>query len=634
MTAVGGRPPPGGEAPHMPPHMQADAAAGALRAAEAARIAGRFAAAEAILAEAIGTIPDHPGPDHAALLICHAWVAQQDARLDDALERWARVRVVARDNPVGYSAAIQAHQKLGQHHAADALALDGLARFPNDAALLVNHAWAAHHARRWPAAAARWRAVRAQAPDSKLGYVQGAQALRETGDRAGADALLAEALRRFPDDRELLAAWAAMASQAGNWSQAWRRWRGVRIRVPDHRVAYLLEARALFRLKAFEEAELVALAGVTRFPEDGELMLEAARGATRMKRPTIALARWEQAFRLAPEIPSAAIGYAEALAEAGETQRADAILADLYARFPADAATAIAFARHAVECRDWAAATTRWRAAQETHAGNRAFAAAANEAAMKALLHEQSELAGMLAGFAGGSLTQAPPADPQAPPADPEALPEIAPSALFMSFESLGNNCEFGIVQRHFGAEPLSLLRWTSTEADMLATALSRQLDGVGLPEHTRILLDSDYRTRDTRYSMVMHTFILPSQATPEELLPKLCKRLQYLRRKLLDDLRAGEKIFLYKAVTPLTDAAIMPLWRAVSAYGPNTLVVARIAEPGHPPGSVRVVEPGLLVGYFDRSSTTDPSFDVWLDICRRSHAIWQATRVPAPLRA
>ena len=605
------------------PALEADAAS-AFRIAESHRVARRFEEADITLSEALKTFPDHP-----SLLICSAWVAQQSGELEEALERWARVRIIARTNPVGYSAAVHVHQKLGQHHAADALAVDGLVRFPGDAPLLLNYAWSAHHAKRWPEAARRWQAVREHVFDGKIGYVQGAHALRQAGDLAGADAMLAEGLRHFPEDRELLTSAASLATQGQNWTQAWRRWRGVRVNFSDARVAYLLEARALFRLNAFEEAEMVALAGARLFPDDGELMLEAARCALRMGCHGTALARWERAFQLVPHIPSAAIGYAEALTHTGAAERADTILTETNARFPADAATAIAFARQAVERGDWAAAETRWRAAHQKHSNNRAFAAAANEAAMKALLHEQADLAGVLAHLAGTDLALV-----ESSGSDQGAVPEIEPRALFMSFESLGYNCEFGIVQRHFGAEPLSLLRWTATEPDILATALSNQLDGVGLPENTRIVLDSDYRTKDTRYFMLMHTFILPSQATPEELLPKFCKRLQYLRVKLLDDLRAAEKIFLYKSVTPITDEQIMPLWRAVSAYGPNTLVVARIAEDGHAAGSVRVLEPGLVVGYFDRTSTTDPSFDVWLEICRRSYAIRQATRVSVPVLA
>jgi tetratricopeptide (TPR) repeat protein len=522
---------------------------------------------------------------------------------------------------VGYSAAVQVHQKLGQYNAADALALDGILRFPNDTALLMNHAWCAHHARDWGEAAQRWAAFRARLPNNKLGYVQGAVALRELNEPTQADVLLAEALRRFgDDDRELLTSAAALASRQRLWTQAWRRWRGVRIKFPDERVAYLLEARALIRQKNAEEAYLVALAGLRVFAEDGELMIEAARCATQMKRLDEALERWRRGFELVPHIPSAGIGYAEALLGVGQTETADQILTDLHGRFADDAATAIAFARIALERGDWAAAEHRWRDVHRTHSANRAFAVAANEAAMKALLNEQAALAGILSQLAGTNLAQVAVAA-----GAPGAVQRIDPRELFMQFESLGYNCEFGIVQRQFGAEPLSLLRWTATDPDMLATALNNHLDGVGLPENTRIVLDSDYRTKDTRYFMLMHTFIMPSQATPEELLPKFCKRLQYLRLKLLEDLRAAEKIFLYKAIFPITDAEMIPLWNAVRAYGPNTLVVARIANSQHPAGTVRVVEPGLIVGYFDRTSTTDPSFDIWLKICTQSYAIWES---------
>ena len=585
----------------------------ALSLAEDHRRAGRFEEAEAVLRTAFTLFPRHAG-----LLICHAWVAQQSGKLEEALERWARVRINIRTNPVGYSAAVQVHQKLGQYNAADSLALDGILRFPNDTALLMNHAWCAHHARNWAEAAQRWEAFRASLPQNKLGYVQGAVALRELNEPVQADALLAEALRHFVDDRELLTSAAALASQQRLWTQAWRRWRGVRIKFPEERVAYLLEARALIRQKNAEEAYLVALAGLSVFPEDGELMLESARCATHMKRPDEALERWRRSFERAPNIPSAGIGYAEALLGAGQAEAADSILTDLQARFSNDAATGIAFARIAIERADWAAAEQRWRDVHRTHSSNRAFAVAANEAAMKALLSEQADLAKVLSQLAGTNLVQA-----IAASASGEA-PPIDPRELFMQFESLGYNCEFGIVQRQFGAEPLSLLRWTATDPDMLATALNNNLDGVGLPENTRIVLDSDYRTKDTRYFMLMHTFIMPTQATPEELLPKFCKRLQYLRLKLLDDLRAAEKIFIYKAIFPITDAEIVPLWKAVTAYGPNTLVVARIADAQHPAGSVRIVQPGLIVGYFDRTSTTDPSFDIWLKICTQSHTIWQ----------
>ena len=35
---------------------------------------------------------------------------------------------------------------------------------------------------------------------------------------------------------------------------------------------------------------------------------------------------------------------------------------------------------------------------------------------------------------------------------------------LLLQFEPIGDNCEFGLMQQYFGAEPLSLLRFAGFE--------------------------------------------------------------------------------------------------------------------------------------------------------------------------
>jgi hypothetical protein len=71
---------------------------------------------------------------------------------------------------------------------------------------------------------------------------------------------------------------------------------------------------------------------------------------------------------------------------------------------------------------------------------------------------------------------------PVAVPLKPEealavlGLPDLdAVRGFFPGFENLGGNCEFGLVQRHFGAEPLSLLRWTATPPE--ASLFQRNVD-------------------------------------------------------------------------------------------------------------------------------------------------------------
>src|SRR5260221_3025006 len=53
---------------------------------------------------------------------------------------------------------------------------------------------------------------------------------------------------------------------------------------------------------------------------------------------------------------------------------------------------------------------------------------------------------------------------------------------LMMQFESLGENCEFGLVQRRCGAEPLGLLRFASAPLPVLLAGLRARFEGLGDP--------------------------------------------------------------------------------------------------------------------------------------------------------
>src|SRR5437016_5768301 len=50
---------------------------------------------------------------------------------------------------------------------------------------------------------------------------------------------------------------------------------------------------------------------------------------------------------------------------------------------------------------------------------------------------------------------------------------------IIAEFESLGDNCEFGFVQRHHGLEPGGLLRWASSNFDGLVHALECRFTGL-----------------------------------------------------------------------------------------------------------------------------------------------------------
>ncbi|HEY4042937.1 MAG TPA: hypothetical protein VGM32_13980, partial [Rhodopila sp.] len=179
--------------------------------------------------------------------------------------------------------------------------------------------------------------------------------------------------------------------------------------------------------------------------------------------------------------------------------------------------------------------------------------------------------------------------------------------ALAMRFESLGGSghgCEFGLFQRHFDAEPLGLLRWADLGHDLLIRALETRFDGVGLPEHTIVFnpdSTDEWWTKDTRFWMAMRSFVKVADVGLERMTVQACRRLQFLRRKLIEDLEAGDKIFVYKNIQRnLTDAELGRLHAAVRKYGNTTLLYIRYADETHLNGTVEARLPGLLVGFID----------------------------------
>jgi hypothetical protein len=99
---------------------------------------------------------------------------------------------------------------------------------------------------------------------------------------------------------------------------------------------------------------------------------------------------------------------------------------------------------------------------------------------------------------------------------------------------------------------------------------------------------------------------------------------MQFLRRKLISDIAAGEKIFVYKYVGGLSEVDIRSIFEAIRRYGKLTaLLCVRINNDAHPIGTLEEFDDGLFVGYIDRFSTVDINVDVWIDLCRKAESLW-----------
>lgn len=205
-------------------------------------------------------------------------------------------------------------------------------------------------------------------------------------------------------------------------------------------------------------------------------------------------------------------------------------------------------------------------------------------------------------------------------------LPDVeALRDFFLGFESLGHSCEFGLVQRRFGADPLSLLRWNSIHAAKLIEALSERFAGIDEADNLTLIESYDeYVLRDFRYHTSMHTFYRATEIDSEKLMGQTLKRMSYLRRKLISDLEQGEKIFVHLDDRSLSEKDLARLGHVMRAYGENTLLYVRVADSPAQIGRVEQAGDGLFVGYIDRlgrdkNDVWNISFDCWLALCRET---------------
>ena len=219
-------------------------------------------------------------------------------------------------------------------------------------------------------------------------------------------------------------------------------------------------------------------------------------------------------------------------------------------------------------------------------------------------------------------------------------LTGVDPIDLMLNFESLGQSCEFGLVQRRCGAEPLGLFRFSSIFLDQLLRGIDSHFDGLGEPNSIDIRLSThntnpEFYVAENNYEMIYHTFVYAGQAAVDDVRAPQSRRIQFLKRKLLDDQRDGRKIFV-RTCRPEFNAPeeMMPLFLALNHDHENSLLWVIPANDNHPPGAVDRITAGLFIGYIDsfapQEEANDLSLDVWLSICTNAYLLSREQRYPS----
>ncbi len=198
---------------------------------------------------------------------------------------------------------------------------------------------------------------------------------------------------------------------------------------------------------------------------------------------------------------------------------------------------------------------------------------------------------------------------------------------LMLRFESLGDNCELGLVQRRVGAEPLGLLRFAGTPLGRLLPALHARFAGIADPDEIRIGLSNDeYMVELSHYGFNYHADARIGSIDPQTLHAQQTRTVRFLADKLIGDLEAGEKMVVFRQNEPLLATDLLDLRLALAAYGRSVLLWVQEARPGHPPGSVTVVDETLMVGHVSRLAPRHhvPDVDVgsWVAMLRKADAL------------
>jgi hypothetical protein len=230
-----------------------------------------------------------------------------------------------------------------------------------------------------------------------------------------------------------------------------------------------------------------------------------------------------------------------------------------------------------------------------------------------------------------------------------EALPDAVHQALGIAvpdilrhFDSLGDNCAFGIAQRKAGCDVLGLLRFANAPLPALMRGIEdgfRAADDKGRIALNWVPSDpGEFVLGIDEYGIHWHTDVFDASVDAASLFARQAVRLGYLRRKFYEGLAAGRKIMTVSRADPrkhpiplpqadelpyweekpenLRWAELLPLFLGLNERGRNTLLFLTHCERGRRPGTVELLAPGVMRGYTD-------SFVISADSNVRDHASW-----------
>ena len=203
-----------------------------------------------------------------------------------------------------------------------------------------------------------------------------------------------------------------------------------------------------------------------------------------------------------------------------------------------------------------------------------------------------------------------------------------ADQALVMRFEGLGDNCEFGLMQRQVGRERLSLLRYAgSRETWRLIEAVNQDFEGFGTAEDLWInTFHSEWIATSQRYGFNFHTGEHVDAMTEAQIREGESTKLTFMAQKLVEDMESCTKVFVRRVADDQPEAGMDELYDALRRKGPATLLWVVPATDERPHGTVEHVRARLFRGYHGQfapySTAIDYDSHSWIVLLRAAEAV------------
>jgi len=202
----------------------------------------------------------------------------------------------------------------------------------------------------------------------------------------------------------------------------------------------------------------------------------------------------------------------------------------------------------------------------------------------------------------------------------------LCPDRLMSYFESLGDGCELGNVQRFCGIEPLGLLRFSSMPYRALIELLDCRFEALKCEAEALRLLphgqDQEWWVSIEQWGIFYHTGRKIGSVEVASLKQSEAAKLRFLRRKLLEELDAPEVIFVRRDPERSLEE-IRHAFRRLNAYGPHALLWVASAPEPEMIGEIEMLEPGLLRGFIGdtgRDASPPPAaLAVWLTLAEKA---------------